>query len=889
MPAAILATRLYVPPLPPKAVRRTRLVERLDDALQCRLALVSAPAGFGKTTLVSEWLAGCGRPAAWLSLEPGDNDPARFLTYLIAALQTLATDGKPGEALLAALQVPQPPPSEAILTALLNDIAAWPAHFVLVLDDYHLIEAMPVEQALGFLVEHLPPQMHLVIVTREDPPLPLARYRARGQLAELRAADLRFTPAEAAEFLNQAMGLALTPDDIDALETRTEGWIAGLQLAAISMRGRPDPAGFIRSFTGSNSYVLDYLMEEVLRQQPEDVQAFLLRTSILPRLCGSLCDAVLGAPPTSAASAGQAALENLERQNLFILPLDHERRWYRYHHLFADLLRQRLQQTGGSGGTAELHRRASQWFEDHDLALEAFQQAAAANDLERAVHLIEEKRLYTHYAGVAAMLAWLERLPPAALDARPVLWVRYAGAMLLSGQSAGVEEKLQAAEAAIAAWLQGAAPDASGRDLLGQIASARATLALSRYQADAMLVQSRLALESLLPGNLFARFTATWTLGMAHLFRGERAAASRVFGEALALAEASGNTIFTILAETSLGQTLELENQLYPAAEAYRDVLRLVGEFAPPSASEATLGLARICYEWNDLEAAGQYGQQSLRLARLYDRAIDRFIFSEIFLARLQLAHGDLDGAAAQLAQTEATLLRQGFLQRAPDVAAAQVLALLRQGELAKAAHLAQAHPLPLSQARVYLARGDPAAALALLAPYRREMETRGWADETLRAAVLQALALQAQGLPERALAALAEALRLAEPGGLVRTFVDEGPAMARLLRSAAAQRLAPGYTARLLAVCEAEAPPDAGGPGQPERYPAAGALVEPLTRREIEILGLIAEGLSNQEISERLFLALSTVKGQNRVLFDKLQVKSRTDAVRRARELGLV
>src|SRR5205823_5225857 len=352
-------------------VIRPRLIERLNEGLQRKLTLIAAPAGFGKTTLVSVWVAGCNRQVAWLSLDKGESDPTLFLTYLVAALRTIASNI--GEGVLGALQSPQPPPTESILTALLNEITAIPDKFVRVLDDYHVIEAKPVDHALTFLLEHLPPQMHLVIATREDPQLPLARLRARGQLTELRATDLRFTPSEAAEFLNQGMGLNLSAEDITALETRTEGWIAGLQLAALSMQGQQDSTSFITSFTGSHHFVLDYLLEEVLGQQSESLQTFLLRTSILDRLCGSLCDAVLLNPSVS----GQETLEYLEHANLFLVPLDNERRWYRYHHLFADLLRQRLQQRSASspgdevGDVTKLHSRASVWYEDHGLEIEA--------------------------------------------------------------------------------------------------------------------------------------------------------------------------------------------------------------------------------------------------------------------------------------------------------------------------------------------------------------------------------------------------------------------------------------------------------------------------------------------------------------------------------------
>src|SRR6266568_2148640 len=551
----ILATKLYLPPLRPHVVSRPRLIERLNEGLHRNLTLISAPAGFGKTTLVSEWLAGGSQPVAWLSLDEGENDPARFLTYLIAALQTIAA--KIGEGVLGGLQSPQPPPPEAILTTLLNDLTTIKDHFVLVLDDYHVIDAKPIDQVLTFLLNHLPPHMHLVIATREDPQLPLARLRARDRLTELRAVDLRFTPSEAAEFLNQVMGLTLSAQDIAALERRTEGWIAGLQLAAISLQGHEDAAGFITSFTGSHHFVLDYLVEEVLGQQDARVQTFLLRTSILERLCGPLCDAVVLDPSTS----GQATLEYLERANLFIIPLDNERRWYRYHHLFADLLRQRLHQSFASSPADaqshvnELHIRASQWYEDHSLAIEAFHHAVAADDVERAERLIEGKGMPLQFRGaMISVLNWLASLPTTILDARPSLWVTYASALTMSGQPiSSVEEKLQAAEAA----LQEAEPDDKTRDLVGHIAAIRAMLAVPANQVETIIAQSRRALEYLHPNNLPVRATAHWTLGYAYQLQGDRAAARGAYTDVISLSQASGNIMVTIAATTCLGQVQE--------------------------------------------------------------------------------------------------------------------------------------------------------------------------------------------------------------------------------------------------------------------------------------------------------------------------------------------
>jgi LuxR family maltose regulon positive regulatory protein len=880
MTGSLLLTKLYIPPPRPKVVLRPRLIERLNEGMHCKLTLISASAGFGKTTLVSEWIAGCGRPVAWLSLDEGDNDPARFLAYFISALQTIAANI--GKGMLGALQNPQLPSIENLLTTLLNEITTVPDSFILVLDDYHVIDSKPVDQALTFLLKHQPSQMHLVITTREDPHLPLARLRSRGQMTELRAADLRFTPSETADFLNQVMDLNLSAEDITALETRTEGWIAGLQLAALSMQGHPDTASFISSFTGSHHFVLDYLIEEVLQHQSESIQTFLLRTSILDRMCASLCDAVLLDPSVS----GQETLEYLQHANLFIVPLDNERHWFRYHHLFGDLLRQRLGKSLAPKETAEYHIRASQWYEDNGLDLEAFQHAAAANDIDRATRLMEGKGipLHLHYA-VTTILAWLASLPKSVLDAKPLLWVRYASMALVTVQAAGVEERLQAAESAIAAALQGAEPDENDRNLIGQIAAARAMLALLQYRAEEIIAQSRRAQTYLRSDNLGSLFTAIWTRGVAYQLQGDRAAAGRTFTEALSISQMSGNNFHLTLVTNSLGQTQEKENQLYLAAESYRRVLQLFGDYPLPSASEAILGLARICYEWNDLDAAQQHGQQALKLARQYDRMIDRFIFSEVFLARLKLAWGDVDSAAAMLAETEKSARQHHFVQRLPEVAAAQVLVLLRQDDLAAAAHLAKMHDLPVSQVQVLLAQGDPSAALAVLDPLRQQVESKNWKDERLKLMVLQTVALHANDEKDKAVLLLGDALALAEPGGFIRLFVDEGEPMAQLLSDAASQGIKQDYIGKILAVFEAEKQKSEDKPGLPH----AKLLIEQLSQRELEVLQLIAQGLSNHVISERLFLALSTVKGHNRIIFDKLHVQSRTEAVARARELGLL
>jgi LuxR family maltose regulon positive regulatory protein len=876
MPAPILATKLYIPPPRPKIVVRPRLIERLNEGFLPgrKLTLVSAPAGSGKTTLISEWLAGCSQKAAWLSLDEGDNDLARFLTYLVVALQII--EANLGKGVQGALQSPQLPPIDSILTALLNEITNISHDFILVLDDYHAIDTKAIEDALAFLLDNMPPQMHLVIATREDPPLPLARYRVRGQLTELRAADLCFTASEAAEFLTRVMGLGLSVEDISALENRTEGWIAGLQLAALSMVGHLDIAGFIRSFTGSHHFVLDYLVEEVLQHQTQDVQNFLICTSTLDRLCGSLCEAILLTPTGS----GQETLEYLEHANLFIVPLDNERKWFRYHHLFGELLRQRLGQSLTPGEITDLHIRASAWHENNGFAFEAFRHAAAAQDVERAERLIGNKDMGLHFHSVAtAVLDWLASLPGTVLDARPSLWVRSATVALMAGQTTGVEEKLRAAEKA----MQNAAPDDKSRDLIGQIACARATLALTRYDPEAMIIQARRALEYLPTDDLVFLFTANWALATASFLQGDRVTAARASREGIAISQKSGDIFSTILSTSSLGQVQELENQLHQAAETYQRVLLLSGEYPHPNAGEVHLGLARIYYEWNDLEAAEQHGQQSLQLTRQYDRVIDRFIISEVFLVRLKLAQGEVENAATLLAEIEQSARQQNFLLRLPEIATAQVLILVRQGNLPAAAQLARLYELPLSHARVLVAQKDPSAALAVLEPLRRQMEARGWADERLKTLVLQAVAFYLYGEKSQAFQVLNEALTLAEPGGFIRLFVDEGEQMADLLTEMRKEESRKkNYIHKILAAFGKQ------------KYNLPSSLVHPplvqsFSQRELEILQLIAQGHSNREIGKRLFLALDTVKGHNRRIFEKLQVQSRTEAVARARELGLI
>lgn len=877
MDTQILATKLYIPPPRTSIVSRPRLIERMKEGMFHKLTLISAPAGFGKTTLVSEWITSCRQPVAWLSLDKGDSDPARFISYLIAALQT--TKAGIGDSLLSALQSPEPPSIEAILTTLLNEITAIPYEFILVIDDYHSIEFQQVDQSLAFLIEHLPPQMHLVIATREDPNLPLARLRTRNQLTELRATDLRFTPAEAAEFLNCMMGLNLSDGDIAALETRTEGWIAGLQLAALSMQGHAsrDAAGFIQSFTGSHRFVLDYLIEEVLGQQSEKIQTFLLHTSILDRMCGPLCDAIL----LDVSTSGQETLEYLEHANLFIVPLDDERRWYRYHHLFAELLEQRLQR---SEDIAEYHIRASEWYENNNLILEAFRHAAAANDIKRAIRLMESNKMPLHLRGAAiTILDWLETLPDATRNARPVLWWKQASLMLTIGQTMGVEKILQKTESVLTAvTMPNVEFDATTRDLIGRIAVTRASLAQLQVQIETVFVQALRALEYLHPDNLSHRSSATCALGYAYFWQDEWDKARQAYVEALSLAQTAGDIPNSILALIRLGQLYKDQMQLHLAAETYQHALQLLGDYANPNTIVAYLGLAETFFKWNDLDAAEQYAQQGLKLAQQYDQVYDRIIMSELHLALIKLARGELSRAAQLVLRAEQTARQKNFTSRQPNIAYFQAWIHLHQGDLDAAARLTRDNDLPLMRARVLIRQGDTSTALEFLEPMRQEAETKGWTIRLLDRMAVQSVAYYAHGEKEKAVELLAKLLALTEPEGCIRPFLEEGDLMMELLSTAAKQGIRPDYINKLLAAFEAEKKDER------QTVPSHPSLIEPLSSRELEVLKLLRSELSGPEIAERLIVSLNTLRTHTKNIFNKLGVNNRRSAVRRAEELDL-
>jgi LuxR family transcriptional regulator, maltose regulon positive regulatory protein len=622
--------------------------------------------------------------------------------------------------------------------------------------------------------------------------------------------------------------------------------------------------------------VTDFLMEEVLRRQPPAIQDFLLRTSILDRFCGPLCDAVLSAP----SAAGQETLECLERANLFIVPLDDERRWYRYHGLFADLLRQRLNRSAVPGA-AELHAHAARWYEDHGLEIDAFRHAAAAGDMERVERLIEGKGRPLYFRGAAApVLRWIESLPVTAMDGRPSLWVTYASALMLSGRPTRVEEKLVAAEAALAKAGENAG------NLGGRIAALRAIAAVASSRAGDVPDLSRRALELLRPDDAPFRALASLARAYACQLRGDLAAAVPIFAEVESIGRASGNSTLAVAAAAGLGQIREAENELHPAAEAYRGILDTVDDPEDMYNYAAHLGLARICYEWNDLDAAWRHAQQSARLAPLIE--CESTVPSLLLQVRVLLARADDAGAASLLSKADEAARRHPFADLGPEVAAARVPVLLRRGEAAAAARLSEKHGLSVSRVRVFLAQGNAAAALAALDPPYRQAQAVGPENERLRLRVLRALILRARGEKDESARLLEGTLAMAEPGGFIRLFLDEGAPMARLLSEASARGVMPDYTGKLLAAFDDKKGENrirSALPFPPSDSPPAEALSE----RESEVLALIARGFSNHQIAERLFLALSTVKGHNQSIFGKLRVRRRTEAIARARELGLL
>ncbi len=905
MSIPILTTKLFIPPPRPQVVVRSRLMERLNESLHRKLTLISAPAGFGKTTLMSEWIVGCKRLepevyAAWLSLDEGDSDSTRFLVYLIAALQTVSADI--GNRMLAVLQSSQPPPSEAILTVLLNEIATIPNHIILVLDDYHLIECSAVDQALTFLIEHLPPQMHLVIATREDPGLPLARYRSRDQLTELRAADLRFTPAEAAEFLNEVMGLKLAAEDIAALEMRTEGWIAGLQLAFLALKGMrqgyQDAASLIRSFTGSHHFVLDYLLEEVLQHQSESIQAFLLRTSILDRLCGPLCDAIWRIPGAS----GQETLEYLERANLFIVPLDNERRWYRYHHLFADLLRQRLHQNpislaeGESAGVSELHNRASVWFEENDDEAEAFHHALAAGDFERAADLAERTwQVMDMRFQSATWLGWVQALPDELVRARPILSVGFAWAFMDSGDVEASESRLRDAER----WLEGspdrrvAMNEAQLRTLPAKIALAHAYNAQAQGDVSGTAKYAELALKLTPEEDHLGRAQAAVTLGLTYWASGDLQTVQRAMTDWVNSMQKAGNIFFVIPSLNTLAEIMSAQGHLHEAARTYQQALQLASahdESVLRVTANGHLGLGMLYHEMGNQEAAAQHLAKSRTLGE-QTSLVDwpyRWCLAQ---ARLKETEGDWDAALDLLDEATRLYVRTPVPDIRP-IEAVKARVYVRQGRLTRSLAWVQARDLSVDDdlsylrefehitlARVLIAQNTNEQAAALLARLLETAEKGGRIGSMIEILVLQTLVHEAQGNTTLALSSLERALFLADPEGYVRIFVDEGSRMAGLLDKAAKQGVAPNYVRQLRAAFG-----KTGG-----ETSAAQLLSEPLSERELEVLRLLGTELDGPAIADKLMVSLNTMRTHTKNIYNKLCVNNRRAAIRRAEELDLL
>lgn len=886
-------------------VSRARLLERLNEGLASgrKLTLITAPAGFGKTTLVSEWVTDCQRPIAWLSLDEGDREVTRFLTYLIAALQTVTPSI--GTGVLGVLQSPQPPPIEAILTPLLNEIATLTDNFLFILDDYHLLDVKAIDHILLFLVEHKPPQMHLVITTREDPSLPLARLRARNQLTELRAVDLRFTPSEAAEFLHQGMGLNLSAESISILETRTEGWIAGLQLAALSMQGQGDTTNFIKSFGGGHHFVLDYLVEEVFHQQSEKVQNFLLGTSILDRMCSSLCEAVLA----DASAFGQDTLEHLERANLFIVPLDNERQWYRYHHLFGSLLRQRLQKSRTSEAIATYHLRASAWYEANGEAADAFQHAIAAQDFSRAARLAE-----IFWEGMnesfqtAAWLGWVKQLPEALIRVRPVLCTQIAWAYMDMSEVEASESRLREAERCLENPTDEMviAVDAQFRTLPARIALARTYNAQSLGDFPGAVKYAELALNLVPEEEPFLRAQTKAILGGTYWANGDLDAACQSMSTWIDSSQQAGNVIFAIASGSGKADILIAQGHLREALKTYQESLQLASAHeneAQRVIAHHHLGLALLYHERCEDESAAQHLQKSLEvgpLSTLRDWPYRRCLAE----ARLKEAEGDFDAALEHLAEAQRFYVKS-LIPNTRPIEARKVRIYLKQGRLSKTSAWVREQGFSgdealrymreyehLTLARVLLAEYQNKRTesvmveiLSLLERLLRGAEAQNRMGSMLEILIVQALAYQTRGDSTKAFPSLELALTLAQPEGFIRIFIEEGEPMRALLldfrvfneRHPHGNHKWMGYLEKLIS---AFAPP---GKAQQAK------LIEPLSQREVEVLRLIAQGLSNGEISKRLFLALNTVKGHNRLIFDKLQVQNRTEAVARARELDLL
>jgi LuxR family maltose regulon positive regulatory protein len=907
----LLQTKLYIPPLPRTLVSRPRLIRKLNEAVQAKLILISAPAGFGKTSLITDWLsemAGEGTSlarerCAWVSLDEGDNDPPRFLAYCMRALQRVQQGI--GEAAISDLLSPKPPSPDSLLASLLNEIAQLSAPTMLVLDDFHLITEPAVHETVVFLLDNMPPPMRLIISSRADPPWPLARLRAGRMMTELRSADLRFTAEETASFLNDAMRLDLTPDQVAVLDQRVEGWIAGLQLVALSMRGQEDVSGFITAFTGSHRYILDYLVEEVLDRQPLAVQQFLLKTSILDRLTASLCDAVVG------GENGQATLTQLDRANLFLIPLDDERRWYRYHHLFSDLLRNHLGQDH-SEQLPDLRQRAVAWYEKQGLLAEAVSQAQAAGNVDQVIGLIERNALAMAFHGeLRPLLKWLDALPDETIRDRPWLSLAYAWVLGFAGQLDDVEPYLEQAENALSRLTaaDGSIETQVNIDAIrGHILVARAFVTISLEDLDPGIELARRALDTLPEEELILRSLAAMMLGVALRLMGDLQESAQFLAKGLSFSRAAGDDH---LAVTVLWETAVLEytqGKLHRSFKTCLDALRLGQAYARRSGRQLRVSgytlerMGGIMLEWNDLETAGRTVEGALRLAQQWGQAD---VIYEVYITQAKILRttGALDEALEAIHHAKGI---SGGLSSWYALTASVQTALvhLAQGKADAAEHWLKNSNMSADDvvgpmytslyrdfARVLIALDRLPEALSLLTHLHQVAESSGMICVLIGTLSTQAVALNASGQWDQAMSALERALALAEPEGYVRAFVDEGEAIKPLLREAAARGAHGTYVSNLLAAFPtvAEVETESAGPGLRPPTPASPSLVEQLTDRELQVLRLLTSPLSSAEIADELFVAPSTIRSHIKSIYGKLNVHKRIEAVQRAQDLGLL
>ncbi len=893
----LLATKLYMPVSRPGLVPRPRLLARLDEGLARGLVLVCAPAGYGKTVLLADWARRCGHPIAWLSLDAGDNDPARFWRHAVAALDR-ARPGT-GERVAPLLGPPAPSSFQGLVTALINDLAG-EEEALLVLDDYHVIGSEQVHQSLAFLAEHRPAGIGVVLASRSDPPLPLPRLRARGQLTEIRAAELRFAPAEAAELLRQAAS-DLPDGSVAALAARTEGWAAGLQLAALSLRGHEDAAAFVAAFTGSHRYVLDYLAGEVLERQDAQLRTFLLETSVLARLSGPLCDAVTG------REGSQALLEQAERAGLFLVPLDEVRGWWRYHHLFADLLHARLE-AEQPGRVPMLHRNAAAWCEEHAMADEAIGHAAAAGEMLWAARIIEQHfdMVYNIRGEAATIHRWLSVLPAEVVRSRPRLLLAQAIMAATSGQLKVVEPLLDAVECATPSWA-----DEPFEPLGGAAASFlvnvpalttlhRGYLAQFHGDAGATAAFAAQALAEIKPGERLLSATAHGFLAVAEWLRGRLTEAERAFMSSVAGWREAGHLTTTAWRWYELVLVRRAQGRLDAAVltcQRALDSLVMSGR-PPPAAGPGYVGLAEIAYQRDELDLALRHASKGIALCRQFVHTTP-LANGLAALAMIRQATGDPAGALEAI--TEAGQASPGPAGLLNPVPAQRARLLLAQGNLPGAARFPPDNGLGpddeptyaresghLVLARVLLAQDRPGQALALLDRLHAAAVAQDRAGSLIEIGALRALALAASGEEAAAVTVLAGALLLACPQGHLRVFADEGPPLAALLgRLITAQRAGRaaagvplGYLARLQR---------AFGSGQPAFDPVPAGIVDPLTSREVEVLEMLAAGRSNQAIARELVVTLDTVKKHVGHVLGKLGAANRTEAVARARELNLI